>query len=223
VVLLSEKHPPKSTSIRDTLFGDMPVSEWPRADAADQEPWRTFVAARSCIHAGERAQAVAHLESVTEMPGLESRHYLQAWHFLRQLDITPPAHKAKELYGVVVEVGLGTGLEMVAGYADLSARYLHASGSMIIWEVPDETIGTAIRALLDTARPVVAQIGPWEGERRPPPGQNAVRINMLTPSGLHFGEGPWNVLSSDPMGSPVLAAAASLMAELVGKTQDSAD
>jgi hypothetical protein len=213
----SYQHP----SICDTLFGDMPISDWPRAstESAGQEPWGTFVAARSCIETGERDHAIVHLKSVTEMPGLESRHYAQAWHFLRQLGVTPPEHKAKELYGVVVEVGLDTGLEVVAAYTDLSARYLHASGSMIVWDAPDREIETAIQALLDAARPVVARIGPWEGERRPAPGKGNVRLSMLTPSGIHFGEGGMNVLSADPMGGPVIAAAAHLMSELVRKTQ----
>jgi len=208
-------------SIRDTLFGDMPLSDWPRADAAhtDQEPWNAFVAARSCLQAGDQEQAIAFLQSVTDMSGLESRHLAQAWHFLRQLGVVPPEHQAKELYGVVVEVGLETGLEIVAAYSDLSARYLHASGSMIAWELPDPTIEKAAQALLDAARPIVAQIGPWEGERRPAPANGVVRLSMLTPSGIHFGEGPMNALSADPMGGPVINAATQLLAALVDKTQ----
>jgi hypothetical protein len=208
-------------SIRDTLFGDVPLSDWPRADAtnANEGPWSAFIAARGCIQAGNHEQAIAHLQSVTEMSGLESRHYVQAWHFLRQLGVAPPEHVAKELYGVVVEAGLDAGLEIVAAYSDRSARYLHASGSMIVWDVPDQTIGAAAQALLNAARPVVAQIGPWKGERRPAPAKGMARLSMLTPSGIHFGEGDMNVLAADPMGGPVLTAATQLLTALVNKTQ----
>lgn len=208
-----------SAALCDTLFGDVPLSDWPRADteSEEHEPWRTFVAARICLQASARDQAIAHLKSVTEMPGIESRHYLQAWHALRQLGVSPPEQKAKELYGVVVEMGLDAGLEILAAYADLSARYLHFSGSIIVWDAPDAAITGAIQTLLESARPVVARIGPWEGDRRPPPARGSVRINMLTPSGIHFGEGGIDVLSADPMGGPMLAAAAELIRRLVDK------
>jgi hypothetical protein len=39
---------------------------------------------------GDTKDAVAALAAVTVMPGLESRHYLQAWHFLRGLGQQPP-------------------------------------------------------------------------------------------------------------------------------------
>ena len=44
-----------------------------------------------------------------------------------------------------------------------------------------------------------------------------VRINFLTPSGLHFGQGPYQNLASDGLGGPVLAAAIRLMQALIGK------
>ena len=53
----------------------------------------------------------------------------------------------------------------------------------------------------------------------PAPAQGNVRLSMLTPSGIHFGEGDMNVLSADPMGGPVIAAAAQLLSALVDKTQ----
>jgi len=34
------------------------------------------------------------------------------------------------------------------------------------------------------------------------------------PSGLHFGEGPFNLLGQDPMAAPLFAAAAALMQKL---------
>jgi hypothetical protein len=45
-----------------------------------------------------------------------------------------------------------------------------------------------------------------------------VRINFLTPSGLHFGQAPYQQLASDGLGGPVLAAAVRLMQALIGKS-----
>ena len=38
-----------------------------------------------------------------------------------------------------------------------------------------------------------------------------LRINMLTPGGLHFGEGPFEALDQDPIARPVVQAATQLM------------
>jgi len=195
----------------------MPLEEYAKPDmtGTDSEPWSTFTAARAALESQDRAKAIAYLQSVTEMDGLESRIYLQAWQFLRQLDVKPPEQIAKHLYGVVVEAGLDTGLEVVAAYTDLSARYLNYTGSVIIWEPMVGEVETVIQALLDAARSVVAQIGPWEGERRPAPPKDYVRVSMLTPSGIHFGEGRMDVLAADPMGGPMIAAATELVTALV--------
>jgi hypothetical protein len=154
------------------------------------------------------------------MRGLESRHYLQAWHFLRELGVQANADEAKRVYGVVVEVALESGLDIVAAYADGAARYFNYSGAAVIWERPDDSLAQSIEALLEAGRVVAAQIGPWEGQRPAapePPGQ--VRISMLTPSGLHFGQGPFETLAADPLGGPVISSATKLMMELIGKTK----
>jgi hypothetical protein len=51
----------------------------------------------------------------------------------------------------------------------------------------------------------------------PPTGQ--VRINLLVPSGLHFGQGPLDALSRDPLGGPVIAAEMQLMQGLIDKSE----
>ena len=38
--------PPQRGEVRGTLFGDMPISEWPADPSPDEvEPWASFVAA----------------------------------------------------------------------------------------------------------------------------------------------------------------------------------
>lgn len=204
---------------RDLLFGDMPFSEWPRETSAPppDEPWSSFVKARSLFEAGDKTGSARALQSILAMPGLESRHYLQAWQFLRHLGIQPTA-EAKQVYGVVVEVALQHGLDIVAAYADGTARYFNYSGASIIWERPDDSLDGTVGELLEAGRVVVAQIGPWEGPRPPAPPEGQVRLSMLTPSGLHFGQGPFEALASDPMGGPVISVASKLMQELIAKT-----
>jgi len=41
-----------------------------------------------------------------------------------------------------------------------------------------------------------------------------MRLNILTPSGLHFGEGPFDHLQRDRLAKPLVSAATNVMAKL---------
>ena len=64
------------------------------------------------------------------------------------------------------------------------------------------------------------RIGPWDGARPAIPPEGHARINLLVPSGLHFGQGPFDALMRDPMGAPVIASAMQLMQQLIAKTEN---
>ena len=89
----------------------------------------------------------------------------------------------------------------------------------MVWEHPDDSLNPLIQRFLDSGRVIVTKIGPWEELRPPAPAQGKARINLLTPSGLHFGEGPTNVLASDKLCGPVIVSALGLMQELIKKAQ----
>ncbi len=208
--------------IRATLFGDMPLAEWAQAaKATPAEPWSSFASAQDQIAAGAAAAAVTSLRGVLAQPGLDSRQYLQAYHFLRELGVEPPADLAKHIYGVVVEVGVNGGLDIVAAYADHTARYYNFSGAAVIWEAPGTTLDATIDALLEAGRVVAAQIGPWTEPRPPAPPQGEGRISMLTPSGLHFGQAEMGLLMNDPLAAPVLQRAQRLMEALMAESERS--
>lgn len=219
---LKKKQPQQQPhAIRDVLFGDVPFSEWPSKSATGtrDEPWPSFAQAREQLTLGDQEGAKRTLLSILAVPDLESRHYLQAWNFLRELGRPPSAGEAKRLYGVVVEVALQNGLDIVAAYADHSARYFNYSGAAVIWERPDGSLDQAIDSLLEAGRIVVEKIGPWEGARPPAPPEGQARINLLVPGGLHFGQGPFDALAADPMGGPVITSATQLMQALIAKTE----
>jgi hypothetical protein len=202
-------------AIRDTLFGDMPLNAWPSGDEATDMPWLAFVEARQHLRSGRREQALACWWQVLQQPEVESRQQAQAWHFLRQHGEQPPADLAKTLLGVVLEVGMPQGLDLLAAYPDHTARYYNFSGAGVVWERPDESMDGWIDALLDAGRNVVARIGPWDQPRPQPPAGGQVRLNFLTPSGLHFGQGPMEVLAADPLGRPVIEHGTRLMQALI--------
>jgi hypothetical protein len=197
--------------VRETLFGDLPLDEWPPDDAGDEYPWRVFVAART----QDAEKAVRLWREIVAAPDLESRHYLQAWHFLREHGEQPPDEIAKQVLGLVVEMRLKRGLDLLAVYADRSARYYNHAGGGIVVERAEGDLAELIDALLAAAADVVAQIGPSDEPRRGPPPKQHVRLSFLTPSGLHFGEGPVKALEQDPLGGLVIAGASVVMRELV--------
>ncbi len=199
-----------SNEIRETLFGDMPLSQWP-GDPIDDEPWASFVAARDALGAGDVAGASRLWQEVVSRPSLESRHYLQAWHFLRGVGVEPGEDVARQLFGVVVEVPMGGGLDLLAAYADHTARYFNHSGAAVVWDRPDSRLDELVNALLAAGQAVVDQIGPWQGERPGAPQPGRLRLNFLTPQGLHLGEASFQVLASDAMAGPVVAAALALL------------
>lgn len=204
--------------VRDLLFGDVPIKEWQHQNIDSQEiPWILFKQASDAIELNNPEKATDILKETLIIDELESRHYLQAWHALKQLGYYPEESIAKTVYGVIVEVGLDGGQDILAAYDDYTARYFNYSGASIIWDRCDNTLDKSIHELIDISNSVVHNIGVWEGKRPSPPKKGHVRLNFLTASGLHFGQGPIDAISEDPMGGSVFAVATSLMQQLIQK------
>ena len=102
--------------MRDALFGDSPLPlllASIKVDALQSEPWTTLAEAERYRTSGESAKAIASLQTVLAMPNLESRMYLEAWQARRSLGVNLPPEQAKDLLGMVVEVGLPGGLLLI--------------------------------------------------------------------------------------------------------------
>lgn len=213
-----KKTPRNDPAVRATLFGDMPLRAW-CGGGEESEPWLSFVRARALLERNDVQGAAGALREIVEMPGLESRHYLQAWHVLRTLGMAPEEEGARQVLGVVVEVAMPRGLDLLAAYADLSARYYNFSGGGIVWEHPDDSLDPQIQAVLEAGRKIAAGLGPWDRERPEPPPEGQMRINMLTPLGLMFGQAPMSALAADPVAGTMVNAATTLMRDLVERAR----
>jgi hypothetical protein len=209
-----------SQSMRDTLFGDMPLDEWlANSKTTPNEPWVSFRDARAFLKEGLKAEAQQALLKIAAMPNLEARMTLQAWNELRALGHAPPPEVASYLYGVVVEVGMKSGVDLLAAYSDFTARYWNYSGSGVAWERPSPSLNPYIKRVLDAGRAILPNIGVWEGPRRPAPDFGMIRLSMLTPAGIAFGEGPFDVLAKDAMAAPLIDAGTALMQQLTELTR----
>ncbi|MBK9339001.1 MAG: hypothetical protein IPM98_21670 [Lewinellaceae bacterium] len=152
---------------------------------------------------------IADLQKVIDDSTTETRAKILAY-YLQMLRGHRPA--GKELLGVIVEVGLDGGLDTLAAYSDQTARYINYTGSMVVWENPEDASGgQLIRDLFEKSRDIVSKIGPWDNPRKPHPAKGIVRISFLVSDGLYFGEGPIQVLFNDPMANPALTSATTLM------------
>jgi hypothetical protein len=204
-------------SVRDTLFGDQPIETWPPGPVAS-EPWASFIAARDALAQGRRDDATAAWLRIADLPNLESRHYAQAWHFLRTYGVPSPPDCAKQLLGVIMEVPMNGGLDLLAAYPEHTARYYNSTGKATIWERPNDSLDGLIDALLREGQKVLNAIGPWNRPRPPAPQGGQWRMNFLSPAGLHFGQAAYETFAKDPMARPVIDTATALMQALVALT-----
>lgn len=202
----------------DALFGELSLD----AMAADQHsPGRQiFHGVRAALARGNERAARAALDEITVTDKVSSLDQIQAWRFLRHLGGRAPSHLRKQVLGVVVESGMDSGPDVLAVYADRIAHYYNFSGSAVIWGRPDASLDSSIDRVLGAASIVVHQIGPWTAPRRSQPTFGMLRLNILTPIGLHFGEGPFEELDRDRLARPLVQAATSLMLQLTSLPHD---
>jgi hypothetical protein len=156
----------------------------------------------------EASATTEALTSVAEDDKVESRVRVVALRRLAERGV-PPSVKPP-LLGAIVEIGLHEGLDTLAAYADGGARYINHAGGVSIVE-PGGPLTAQVEAVLLTAKRVVAAIGPWQGERLPPPSTDEARLTFLVGGQLYFGQGPFGALANDALAGPVLATATALL------------
>lgn len=203
--------------LRELLFADVSPAQARQVFARGGAATAYLVA---LADAAEGLHVAGALAALTDAPPAdrETRLHLQAWSLARAAG-ADPGPDAKDVLGVVVDMGLDEGLDTLAAYADGSARYLNHSGSAVVWEAPDMAVGQLVRALLHEAAIIVAMGGPLDGPRFPPPAPGNTMISVLTRGGIYLGAGPIDAITADPRGGPVIAAASELLALLVQRAQ----
>ncbi len=120
----------------------------------------------------------------------------------------------KILLGVIVEVSLAGGLDVLAAFSEGGIRYVNQSGKLAVIEGVASFLPMVTR-LFAVSDPVVARIGPWNKPRLAPPKKGNVRLTFLLSDGLCFGEGPMSVMSRDAMAGPIIQQATQLLQAVV--------
>lgn len=114
--------------------------------------------------------------------------------------------------GVVVEVPVNGGLDVLAAYADGSVRYINHTQAMTIIE--PGTLEDANRQaiyLVKAAKPIADKIGPLNTPRRPAPKQPNIRLTFLVSDGLYISDGAFQAMQRDPATGPFIQQATQLL------------
>ena len=73
------------------------------------------------------------------------------------------------------------------------------------------------KRLIELAQPIVAQIGPWDKARLPPPARPNTRLTFIVSDGLYFGEGPFAVMQRDGLAGPLVLQGAHMLTLITDK------
>ncbi|MBL0007050.1 MAG: hypothetical protein IPP25_07630 [Saprospiraceae bacterium] len=142
-----------TNTIYELLFCDNLHLYQPDASALTAYPWNILF---------DPAPDQVDLEKIVFDDQVESRIKILAYDAMRRYRF--PIEE-KELLGVIVEVGLEEGLDVLASYQDGTARYINYTGKMILWDVPDKVSGEITAQLFRDSLNIVHRIGPWTEAR----------------------------------------------------------
>jgi hypothetical protein len=202
----------------ELLFGDQTLDDLLTSldkQAAADGAWILLRKAAEHLRQGEVARATEVLLEVARNPKMETRILLWSWTTLRCLGVHPKSYEADDIKGVVIQVPMESGADVLAAYADGTARYVNHSGKAIVWEITDATIADIVRKLLESCKDlrgvVVAASASYFVK-------DAVRVTLLTFNGNRFLEAPMQFLASSPI-NQVLGVGAELMGNLIKRSE----
>jgi len=158
---------------------------------------------------------IEQVKVVANDKALESRHRILAYNLLLRSGV---GVNERELLGVIVEVSLSHGLDVLGAFSDGTARYINHAEKMIVWETKTDESNHLINQLFSHSVIVINQIGPWDQNRKPFPEKGNIRLTFLVSDGLYFGEGLFPIFQTDPMAGPVILSATQLLNFLTVKS-----
>src|SRR5436190_14148798 len=141
-----------------------------------------------------KSTTAEELERIGGAAAEESRVRVLAYNRLRAEGRPVPK---RQLLGVIVEVPLQEGLDVLAAFGDGTMRYINHTGKRAVVETATKEMAAKGKQLLKAAEAAVGRIGPWDKPRLPPPRLGSVRLTFLVSDGLYFGEGPQKAIAAD--------------------------
>lgn len=208
-----------SARFTELLFADQTLDELSGALSGDESPaypdvWKQLIQAADYLRRNKQTQATELLLTITKNPSISTRMLLWGWTALRQIGIRPQPSEASEIRGVVIQVPVEQGADVLAVYADGTARYVNHSGKIIVWESTDAKIARNIQEILDLSK----AIDPNSSEDIGGTASGVVRVTLLTFNGNLFVDVAIHLLQVSPVNS-VLTRGAELIRNLIQQTE----
>jgi hypothetical protein len=194
------------------LFGDPPTGTTLERLVVSAP---ALVSAQAYLALGNVEEACNVLSGILGRSAEMSLVVLQAWRLMREMGRSPSNDQRDVVLGVVVEVGIEGGVDSLGVYPDLSVHYYNHADSSLIWEKREEALEDTIQKVLGSAKTIVPRVGIWNDQRLPAPSEGRMRLSILTPQGVHFGEGTIEALEQDHVARSLVHAATKLMVDLV--------
>lgn len=222
--------PPKSQDgipsvileIRETLYSASSLGSFAnriKGDTKPAFPWSNFIKANQALKKRDKAKAIDLLKQIVAADGLGTRLYLQAWHSLRSLGELPPEPVRGQIQGFIMENHMAQGLDLLAAYADHTARYWTYTGAGLVWDTRDPEIDLLIDKLLTAGQEVMEQAEIEQNEDLPVPPKGNIRLFMMSYDGFCFGEGPYMQFIQNPIAGYAISAGNNLIGGLLEKAK----
>ena len=117
------------------------------------------------------------------------------------------------LRGLVVEVDIDGGIDVLAVYPDGRLRYLNHSGRPVVVDAPIPALAEPMRLLWRSAGTAAGRAQRWARDGSLP-ARDGVRIAFIGSDGLRMAQGSFATLQRDPQFGPVLLGASEVLARL---------
>lgn len=151
------------------------------------EPWSCFIQSAARMRAGLGAKHL--LLPLAEDAFKESRARLWAWHSLRKLGEKPSPVYTAEVLGFILEVPMEGSLDVLAAYADGSARFMGHADQLIVREANDPE--PAVAKVISEAFALLGVPAKKRDADADGPPDDKVRMSALSALGTHTVEVPW--------------------------------
>ncbi|HSB03168.1 MAG TPA: hypothetical protein VLE49_21130 [Anaerolineales bacterium] len=214
--------PPVLLAIRETLYTTSALGPFVsriKNDLKPEFPWSNFVEANKALKKNDKATAIGLLKQIAAAEGLGTRIYLQAWHSLRGLGELPPEPLRGQIQGFIIENHMEQGLDLLAAYADHTARYSNYSGAGLVWDTRDPEIDHLIDDMLSVGQELMKWIGVNQNENLPIPPKGSIRLFMMSYDGSYSGEGPYAQFFQGQTAGYAIQVGHNLMMGLIKKAQ----
>ncbi len=158
--------------------------------------------------------SAASLRAIVDADGADSR--VRALAAQRLLQLHHRSNGPHCSFGVLLEVPLSEGLEVLAAYADGAVRYLDGKGRATVYDRGPSQVRTLAACAVRQAQARATRLPLWGRPRLPPPVSGDVRISVLGSDGLRFVQGPFAILQDDVDTAALIRSAVRLLRLLGG-------